>query len=255
MSADPESAPRDDPFGAAARLEGVPSALAAARDGVDALLRDRGLRRTTPDVTGESLLRGAVASARLAGSASTLEEVRTGGGDDIARRVLRVNAELLALVPVVARSPLEAMARLHSLAAAGLVPAEELGRPSSQPSAAASLLQLSRRLLAPTAAPAIAVAALAHVDVVTSGAFAVAGDIVARALERLLLVARGVDPAAATVPEAGHLALEGGYRRALSAYRSDDAASVRGWLLHATAAITEGVEHSPLRADPTGAED
>ena len=44
-------------------LEGVPSALASARDGIDAMLRDRGLRRTAPDVTGESLLRGAHASA------------------------------------------------------------------------------------------------------------------------------------------------------------------------------------------------
>ena len=55
-----------------------PSAYAAARDGIDAMLRDRGLRRTSPETTAESLLRGAHASAVLEGSASTLEEVRGG---------------------------------------------------------------------------------------------------------------------------------------------------------------------------------
>ena len=68
-------------------LEGVPSALAAARDGIDAMLRDRGLRRTTPETTAESLLRGAHASAVLEGSASTLDEVRAGAGDEVARGV------------------------------------------------------------------------------------------------------------------------------------------------------------------------
>ena len=42
-------------------LEGVPSALAAARDGIDAVLRDRGLRRTAPGRD------GGVAAARRAG--------------------------------------------------------------------------------------------------------------------------------------------------------------------------------------------
>ena len=45
-----------DPFITAAQLEGVPSAYAATRDGIDSLLRDRGLRRSTPDDTARSLL-------------------------------------------------------------------------------------------------------------------------------------------------------------------------------------------------------
>src|SRR6478735_7485051 len=109
--------------------EGVLSALAAARDAVDARLRDRGLRRTTPEVTAESLLRGAAASAELEGSASNLEDLRAGGGDAVAIAAARVNGELLALVPVVSRSPLQAMARLHALAAAGSVSDDALGRP------------------------------------------------------------------------------------------------------------------------------
>ncbi len=41
--------PDADPLAPLLRLEGVPSAFAATRDGIDALLRDRGLRRTSSD--------------------------------------------------------------------------------------------------------------------------------------------------------------------------------------------------------------
>ena len=51
-----------EPLAALASLEGVPSAFAAARDGIDVMLRDRGLRRTSPEMTAESLLRGAHAT-------------------------------------------------------------------------------------------------------------------------------------------------------------------------------------------------
>ena len=74
-------------------LEGVPSAFAATRDGIDALLRDRGLRRTSPEQTATSLLRGAHASAVLEGSTSTFEEVaETLGRTPAATRRLAVRA-------------------------------------------------------------------------------------------------------------------------------------------------------------------
>src|SRR5918997_6940299 len=99
-------------------LEGVPSAFAAARDGIDALLRDRGLRRTAPETTAESLLRGAHASAVLEGSASSLIEVREGTADEVAGDAVRVSTELLSLAPALTRTPLQALARIHALAAA-----------------------------------------------------------------------------------------------------------------------------------------
>jgi hypothetical protein len=235
-----------DTFDIVARLEGVPVALGSARDGIDALLRDRGLRRTTPAATGESLLRGAVASAQLAGGASTLEDVRAGPPDDVAMRAMRLNAELLRLGPVLARSPLQALARLHALAATGTAPADEVGRPRPDPNAAEMLHDLARRLLAPTAAPALAVAALAHAEVLVREPFGTANDLVARALERLLLVTRGVDPRSVLVPEAGHLAMRESYESALAAYRAGGPAGRRTWLLHAAAAIGHGVSASPL---------
>lgn len=247
------SEPREDFFAAAGALEGVPSALAAARDGVDALLRDRGLRRTTPAVTSESLLRGAVASAQLAGSTSTLDEARRGSGDAIASAAVRLYAGLLALVPVVARSPLQALARLHTLAAAGTVPPDELGRPRPNERSAATLRRLSDRLLVQTTAPAIAVAGLAHAEVSSAAPFGSANDLVARALERLLLVSRGIDPASATVPEVGHLEAGRHYAVALAGYASGTAAGYRSWLLHVADAVARGAAHSPLvESDPGG---
>src|SRR5205085_8516573 len=110
--------------------------MAASRDGIDALLRDRGLRRTTPELTAESLLRGAHASAVLEGSSSSWDEVRESGGDATARSAVRVSTELLALVPTLGRSPLQVLARLHTLAAKGAVVEGELGRPRDADAAA-----------------------------------------------------------------------------------------------------------------------
>jgi hypothetical protein len=238
----------DDGFAAVAGLDGVASTLAAARDAVDALLIDRGRRATTPAVTAEALLRGAAASAQLAGSASTLEEVRRGAGDAYARGALRLNTALLGLAPVLTRSPLEVFARMHTLAAAGLAPDAEIGRPRPDPTASLQLRRLAERLLAPTSAPAIAVAALAHAELAVTAPFSVASDLVARALERLVLSSRGVDPTSATVPEAGHRRLEPRYRAALAGYRTGSEAGLRSWLLYSCEAMTAGLVESPLAA-------
>ena len=239
----PDHAP--DPLDWLTELEGVPSAFAAARDGVDALLRDRGLRRTTPDQTTESLLRGAHASAVLEGSGSSLEEVRAGAGDAVAQAAVRVSTGVLGLVPVIGTSPLQALARLHALAGKGEVDDDRLGRPVTR-EAAARLNALSTTLLG-TSVPALVVGALAHAEIVTVAPFASHNGIVARAAERLVMVARGVDPASVVVPEAGHLAVRAAYESNLRGYRDGGRAGLHSWLLYAAEAITAGVEASPVR--------
>jgi len=241
-----------DPLSWLVSLEGVASAYAATRDGIDVMLRDRGLRRTSPEMTAESLLRGAHASAVLEGSTSTLGEVRTSGGDAIARDVVRLSTELLALVPVLHRAPLQALARLHAVAAAGSADAEErdsrLGRPRS-PEAAARLRGLADLLAARTTAPALVVAAIVHADLATAAPFASHNGIVARAAERLVLVSRGVDEKSLVVPEAGHLALRAEYESNLRGYASGSAAGVHAWLLYGAEAFAAGAEASPLRRE------
>ncbi|MGZ8726608.1 MAG: oxidoreductase, partial [Aeromicrobium sp.] len=70
--------------------------------------------------------------------------------------------------------------------------------------------------------------------------------VVARAAERLVLVAKGVDPASVTVPEAGHSAQVDGYRSALSAYEKGDSNGIHQWLMYASQAFARGAEVSPM---------
>jgi hypothetical protein len=234
-----------DPLSSLVSLEGVPSAYAAARDGIDVMLRDRGLRRTSPETTAESLLRGAHASAVLEGAASTRADVRTGRVDEVAADAVRVSTELLGLAPVLGRSPLQALARVHALAAAGL-PAESRGRPRDG-DAAARLRMVADLLSATTAAPALLLAAVVHAELVTAAPFPSHNGIVARAAERLVLVARGVDEKSLVVPEAGHLALRAAYESNLRGYAEGGPAGVHSWLLYAAEAYAAGAEASPLR--------
>jgi hypothetical protein len=225
------SAPDHDALAAVARLEGVPSAFGAARDGIDVLLRDRGLRRTGPEVTTESLLRGARASAALEGE----------GYDETGP--VRLSTELLGLLPVWRRSPLQALARMHTLAARGHVDDADLGRPVQ---GSARLADLATRITSTTSAPALAVAAVVHLEVAATQAFVHANGVVARAAERLVLVDRGVDPASVTVPEAGHLEAAAAYAAILQRYRDGDQVAVHQWLLHSADAYARGAELSPL---------
>jgi hypothetical protein len=234
-----------DAFLAVASLEGLPSSFAAARDGIDALLRDRGLRRTTPDDTARSLLLGAAATASLEGSDADADVLAGGGGDPTARAAVWLSTELLRLVPVWRRAPLQAIARIHAIAAAGSVPDDDLGRPGD-PAGVARLNELAHALGEPTEAPALVVAALAHAEIATCGAFASHAGVVGRAAERLVLVERGVDPASITVPEAGHAADPDAYRRALAAYARGDSAGVAQWLRYAAEAFVRGAEASPV---------
>jgi len=125
----------NDAFAQVAELPGVASAVADARTAVDRLLGHRVLRRRSAEVSAESALRGARASAALEGAWVPLSDLRGGGTTDpIVQGALRVSAELGTLEDTWRVAPRQALARLHVLAAADTVPSSELGRPSSPPS-------------------------------------------------------------------------------------------------------------------------
>ena len=83
-----------------------------------------------------------------------------------------------------------------------------------------------------------------HADLVTATPFAAYNGIVARAAERLVLVARGVDPASLVVPEAGHLALRAEYESNLRGYRDGGRSGLHSWLLYGA----EAQARAPRRA-------
>ncbi|MBO0843389.1 MAG: oxidoreductase, partial [Nocardioides sp.] len=156
-------------------------------------------------------------------------------------------SELLSLVPVLRTTPLQAFARLHALAGLGALDADELGRPRSG-EAAARLQTVSRTLLSSSEVPALVVAGWAHASLVAASPFASHNGIVARALERLVLVARGVDEKSLIVPEAGHLSVQAAYESNLVGFRDGGRAGVHSWLLYCAEAYAAGAEASPLVA-------
>jgi hypothetical protein len=224
-----------DPLAALAQLAGVPSAVAAALDAVDAVLRDRGLRRLSPEAVAASRLRGARASAAL-----------TGDGDRWLPGAVRLSAELTALAPTLRVAPAQALARAHVLVARGAAPEDDLGRVRDDPATAERLAGLTALLTGPSTVSAVVLAAVVHAELADLAPFGTADDVVARAAEHLVLVSAGVDPGAAVPVEAGHAAAGAGYRAGLGAYATGSVTGVRDWLLHCAQALARGAELSAL---------
>lgn len=114
-----------DPLAAVAALPGVEEAVERSRGAVDRLRGHKVLRSRSAQVTAESALRGARASAALAGADWPLEELRrrTDLGDEpgaaAVRGALRISGELGDLLPILRQAPAQALTRMHLLAAAG----------------------------------------------------------------------------------------------------------------------------------------
>lgn len=217
------------------------NALDGARTAVDRLLQHRVLRRQSAAVSSESALRGARASAALEGHAVPLAVLRSGVVEDpVVQGALRVSAGLGGLVAVWERAPLQAIARLHVLAAAGTVPDEQLGRPGSAPALTARLSGLARLVVQGGSTPGILLAAVVHGELAALAAFGGLDGMVARGAARLTLVTRGVDPKSLAVPEVGHLERADEYRRMLAGFATGEPDGIAGWLRHYATAVELG---------------
>ena len=237
-----------DPLAWLTDLEGVRSAYAGTRDGIDVLLRDRGLRRTSPEMTAESLLRGAHASAVLEGSA-VVAGARCGRG-----RPTRSRPTPYASPPRCSRwrrccktAPLQAIARLHAVVGSGRWVADELGRPRD--AASADRLRGVSELLLSGHAGAGAAGRRGRARRRGDG-----GAVrLAQRHRRPGAGAAGAGLAAAStpsrcvVPEAGHLAHRAAYESNLRAYRDGGPSGVHAWALYGAEAFAAGAEASPLR--------
>ena len=251
-------------------LPGVPDAVARARAAVDQLLSHRVLRRRSAEVTAESALRGARASAELEGAGIELERLRgqllAGGtitlpskderGARVVEGAVRLHADLGSVLASWKHSPRQALARLHVLAAGDMVEPELVGRPRAVGAAYDDLLELgpapdplevsarldglSRVLTSPTTAPAVVVAAVVHGELLALRAFGSLDGLVARAAARLVLVDRGLDPKAVSAPEVGHSELHAEYAAAAHDYVHAGPAGVARWIDHCASAVALG---------------
>ena len=230
-----------DPLSPLLELPGVRADLDAARESVDRLLGHRILRRKSAVVSGESALRGARASAALEGVDVPLADLRAGTVQDpLVQGALRVSVGLGALIGTWEQAPLQAIARLHVLAAAGTVPDDQLGRPVGTPMVTARLTGLATLVTGRSTVPGTLIAAVVHGELATLAPFGSADGIVARAAARLTLVTRGVDPKSVSVPEVGHVELAEDYHRTLAGYGSGDPAGLAAWLRHCAVATRLG---------------
>jgi hypothetical protein len=243
-----------DPCAAIADLPGVFEAGEAARGATDALLRELqkpGLRGRVTEVSTEALRRSAWASATLELHETTgsrdgaigwpdfVPPFPTGAAGAAAAGALRVSAELLRIAPVWRTAPAQAIARLNALAAADQAGDDMLGRPREAAAVGARLTALVELVTNPTAAPATVVAAVVLGELLAVRAFERGNGLVARGALRLVLIDRGLDPVAATVPEQGLLELDGS-AGALEAYRSGSRPGVGHWVVHVAQAVALG---------------
>ena len=250
-----------DPLVGLLDLPGVPESLDAARRAVDALLWDRAVASRQPEVVAESALRGAWANAWFDGAESGLAALRSGDavdGSPIGRLLggtLALHAELPHLIPVVGSAPAQALARMHALVAHGFAPDDELGRPRSGDRADDPLRigappgagEVAERLaglgqvLAGSRAPGILVAAVAHAELAALRPFGWGSGLVARAMIRLVLAQRGVDPGMLSAPELGlRAAGRPAYVRAVRGYVEGTPEGVAGMIGMVAGAIEVG---------------
>ena len=243
-----------DPLAVLAGDPRVAAAAAAAREEVDALLWRRDVRAQAAAVAAASIERGGRDSAAIDGADIVLADDSPMG--HVLGAAWRVTEEVPRQVDVFAAAPLQALARLHAVAASRLVPEAELGRPRSGeeaddplrlgalPSAREAgdrLGTLALMLTRPTQAPAIVVAGIAHAELAVLRPFTWGSGLLARATVRLVLAARGVDPSLFSIPEHGMLELgRPAYVRALREYATGTPDGVAEFLVWQATAIATG---------------
>jgi hypothetical protein len=224
-----------DPLAPLLDLADVAPAVTAARDRVDAAMRHRALRRHGGRVAAEASLRAAVASAALEGHGYDVDAVRAGTvTDPVVQGALRVAEGVGGLVDLWPRAPRQALARLHVLAARGVVAEPDLGRLTS---GADRIDALAHLVAGNDRTPPLLLAAIVHAELLTLRPFAGPAGIVARAAARLTLIGRGLDPRGLLAVEVGHRSREPEYVGASGAYATGTPDGVRSWLRHYAAAV------------------
>ena len=243
-----------DPLAPLLDLPGVTDAVTRARDAVAAVHNHPVNRRGWPAGAAAASLRGARASAALDGAAFAVGD--TAGAtvtDPVLAGAIRAAEETGRLLAVWRTAPLQALARLHVVAAADLVPAgrqqDDLGRPRADGGSAARLRLLADLVAGGTAVPAPVLVAVVHGELLTMTPFGTADGVVARAAARLAAVAAGLDPKGLAVPEVGHLRRAKEYRAATAGFAAGTEDGVRTWLLHCCAQWEAGGREGLAIAD------
>ena len=252
-------------------LPGVSEATDAARQACTQLRWHQALRRRIPAAAAESRVRGARASAALDGAEVDVAVVRDlmrgavawSQNPDPIEAVLKgavqATVETEHILAMVVAAPSQALARVHLAAAGHLLPEAQVGRPRRAGEISREFSDLGpapdedvvrqrlsgivELLLCAKDAPAVVVAALVHAEIATVRPFVRGNGLVARAIERAVIQASGLDPTGVAVTEIGHGASGvAAYVGALAAYGSGSPQGVAQWITHCAKAIVAGAE-------------
>lgn len=236
-----------DPLAPLVELDGVAEAAKSAQDAVFAVHRYGVNLREGSATAAEASVRAARASAGVEGVDPEIPdegEVR----DPVLAGALRVAKASETLLPTWRRAPMQALARIHVLAAADLTSdSDALGRPD--PAASPRLELLGRLVTGGTKAPAPVLTAVVHGELLALQAFGSADGVVARAAARLTMVAGGLDPKSLTVPEVACFRRQERYVETAVAFASGEPDGIRDWLLFCCAAFEAGAREAQSIAD------
>jgi hypothetical protein len=199
----------------------VTDAVEHARSAVTALRRHPANRTGWPRTGAAASVRAARASAALDGAPLALNTDSETVTDPVLAGALRVAAGLGSLITIWPRAPLQALARLHTLAAADLLSADELGRP---------------RMAGPEVGPRLARLA----ELVTTSPWP--------APVQVALVHGELDPAGLGVPEVAHLRSGRRYLD-LAVGSSGSASGVSAWIVEVCRCLEVGAKEGVSIAD------
>jgi hypothetical protein len=240
-------------------LPGVAAASDRARDALGRAHRHRANLRGWPVTAAEAALRAARASSVLDGGPVQLDDLSlntVAASDPVFAGALRVAQALEggagSLVGVWQRAPLQALARLHMLAAADQVDDDRLGRPRADGEVGPRLELLANVVTARTRASAPVVAAVAHGELLTLKPFGSADGVVARAVSRLVTIASGLDPHGLGVPEVSWMRQPANYRDAARGFADGTPDGVAAWLVLCCRALQAGAQEALSIAESSG---
>lgn len=242
----------EDPLAPLLELDGVAEAVDTARGAVDEVHRHPANRDGWAATAAEASVRAARASAAVDGADPSLPDDGT-VQDPLLAGSLRVAEALGPLLSTWERAPLQALARLHVLAAADLVTdTDSLGRPDLGDRGSDRLDLLARLLTGETAVPGPVRVAVVHGELLALRPFPTANGVLARAAARLTMISTGLDSKGLIVPEVAAFRAGARYGTLADEFASGGADALRAWVLWNCQAVEAGAREAKSIADAAG---
>lgn len=263
-----------DPLAPLLELAGVAEAVERSRIACEELRWHEAYRRRWREVRAEAGLRATRASCAIEGARvplSFVRELATGGGSDpVVVGALSATVLVEQWMPALGVSgsavlpPLrQLLARVHSAAAGGWLDEPDVGRlrvdqapqdltglgPAPVGDELAARIDLLDRTVRTTTVPALAVGAVVHGELLALRPFLGGNGLVARAVARLLLTTRGLDPTGSVVAEVVWADALNPYLGAVAGFATGSPEGVAAWVRASGDAVVRGAAEARAIAD------